>query len=368
MSNPRFQKLGADQVERAYRRSFGDTPEGTIYWDPLRKIDLTPTFQAMNEPAVKLFDERMQAGDSFRAATEHVQKTLALADWTLPTSVLPELYHNVYTQTPVYAITPRIAWKDKDVKLDRLIALGAAKWKSEGAAPDEGEDTFEPGSWTQKFAMTKGKTTGPMQVFGSRVRNVVQTDQELKTIQMARLLETTIVNGDPSLNAGDGSVGDALAFQGLRKTVPAGHKIDPAGDDTVISRANIRAAKRKIWAKGGVANVAITDATTFDSFKATLEADYGVTVTNPNPNLQAFGFESYVFDGLTFVKTDAMPDVDGGRECLVADSRAFGLFTGLDVTMEPLAKTADADEYMMKYYGTLAFPADKWLASVVDLA
>lgn len=368
----KFRKMADGQVEAAYNRYFRDLPPGSIFYDPLRGVNHLNAIEKAHEPALKAFDEAMRDGASFTAATEHVRKTLQLSDWTLPIEPLREIYAQIMTSTPVYGTTLRVAHNKKTVDLDRIDALGSAKFKAEGGTPDEGEETYTPYQVTQKYAMTKGKTTGPMQVFGGAVRNVVQWDQGLKMTQVARLLENAILNGNPALAAGDGGVGDALAFKGLRQTVTdtadATIDIDPAGADTVLARADIRKARKGIWKYGGVADLGITDGTTFDSFKATLESNYGVNVVNPNPNLQAFGFENYTFDGMTVIKSDLMPDTDGAREFLVVDSRAYGFYTGLGMVMEPLAKTGDSDEYMVKTYGTLAVHQPKYIGRVKDLA
>lgn len=372
----KFQKMKhpEGQVAAAYDRYFRDLPKGSIYHDPLRGTSHLGAIGQAHMPAYEAFDEAMREGTSFGGAIEHVRKTLQLSDWTLPVTPLKEVYSQVFTQTPVYGLLPRVSHRLKTVDLDRLTAMGTAKWKAEGGTPDEGEDTYAPYSTTQKYAMTKGKTTGPMQVLGGAIRNVAQWDQGLKFTQVALLIENTIINGNPAANAGDGGVGDALAFKGIRQqitdTADATLDINPgaADDNTVLARADIRKVRKGLWKYGGVGDLGITDGTTFDSFKATLEANYGVNVVNPNPQLQAFGFENYTFDGMTVVKSNVMPDTDGAREFLVVDSRALAMYHSLDMTMEPLAKSGDSDEYMVKSYGVLGIHQDKHLGRVKDLA
>lgn len=363
---------GQDIITRAYRRCFTDMPAGTLYWDPLRDVNEYPRLRKTHEPALRAFDDAQKEGASFGAAVEHVRKTLQLSDWTLPIAPLRDIFAQVFTSTPVYDVTRRVSHPLLDLHLDRLNTLGSAKWKAEGGTPDMGEETYAPYTVKQKFAMTKGKTTGPMQVFGGQLRNVQGFDQALKMTQVARLLENTIINGNPAAADGTGGPGDALAFKGLRQEITdladATLDIDPAGVDTQLTRADIRKAKKGIWKYGGLADLAITDPTTYDDFKATLEANYGVNVVNPNTKLQAFGLESYTFDGLTFVKSDVMPDVNGARECLVVDSRAYALHVGQDMMMEPLAKTGDADEFMVKHYSVLGNFQPRHLARVKDLA
>ena len=367
-------QLPEGQVAAAFDRYFRDMPSGSVYFDPLRGVNHLDAIAKAHEPALKEFDQAMRQGASFQGAVEHVRKTLQLSDWTLPVAPLTQVYAQVFLQSPVYGLIPRVAHRLKTVDIDRLTAIGSAKFKAEGGTPDEGEDTYAPASFTQKYAMTKGKTTGPMQVFGGAVRNVTQWDQGLKMTQLALLMENTIINGNPAANDGTGGPGDALAFKGIRQqiadTADATLDINPGGadDNTVLARADIRKARKGLWKYGAVGDLGITDATTFDSFKATLETNYGVNVVNPNPQLQSFGFENYTFDGMTVVKSNAMPDTDGAREFVIVDSRALAMYNGLDMAMEPLAKTGDSDEYMVKQYGVLGIHQDKHLARIKDLA
>ena len=64
----------------------------------------------------------------------------------------------------------------------------------------------------------------------------------------------------------------------------------------------------------------------------------------------AWGMVSYTIDGLPVVWSHAIPDVDNQHAVAVLDMEMLSMRVLQDITFEKLAKTTDADKYMLKVY------------------
>ncbi|WP_457556327.1 SU10 major capsid protein [Candidatus Pyrohabitans sp.] len=353
-----FGNGGTVNPSRAYRQAFGDLPDGIVYYDPMRGIDLRPKIAEYFSPLYKKFNESQLRGDT-------LAKSLSLTDWTLPVYPLKEVANQAAKETPVVELMPRITTRTKTVDYDRLDALGSAKFFGEGGTPAVADDTYTPVSTSVKFMSIAKSVTGPMLVAGPEVRNPSQTSIENATLAMKYLEENAILNGDSTATAspwGDGT--NAYAYDGLRNLVPAANDIDAAGASitTNLIRQAIRTSRTAV---GQRPDLIITDFTTLDAIKELLQTH--IRYVDPGEKVSA-GIQAVDFDGIPIVASSYMPDTASARELLVVNTKFCGVHVLQDTTMEALGKTKDADEFFLKQYSVFICRAPKSIARVKNLA
>jgi len=331
---------------KGYKLSFGDLPEGTIYFDPWHKIDLRSELKARLEEMPKAELEKLLVGDI-----------------TWPVFVEPDFIDISAKRTPVLELIPRRTVRGKSVDYNRITAKAAAAWGGETDAPTYSADTYQSVSKSIKYLRIRGKVSGPAIAVASRSGfiNAYQHEVIIKTQALMEKLEETIMTGDTTQ--------DANAFNGLITEAKAsGQTSNKAGASLALSDIdNLLADLEK---QGASPDVAICGPRAFAQVKALLQANQRfVNVTEIQGGIVALEYAGIPFVSSRFVPDNAYDATNNpdGRMILFVDMDYVWLGVLQDVTVEELGKTSDAVEFLVKWYGTLVDQAPEYLGLIYGL-
>ena len=281
----------------------------------------------------------------------------------MPSFFDPALVDRTVRQTPLIRLLHRKAVRGRSYVYNALTAravptngTAGSGFKGDDAALSDDVDTWTAVSTTMKYAYVVGRITGPALASGRGYLNLLAEDIRIKTSSMNQILENEIVNGNTSTNA--------LGFTGLRASITTN---TTANGGAAITLAQIRTDLATMFNANGNADIAVTDASTFNTIKGLL-MDFQRNVEQPS-GMMDFGIpDAFMFDGVLFIKDRFMPTTASSREIMYLDLRYVFLAVLQDVTFEELAKTNDSQKYMLKWYGSLIVTAEALMVDRTGLA
>lgn len=364
--------------QKAYRDAFGDGLEDeTIISDPLGVItgkegyDIRPDIYGNLQPQYKALDDIMEDGASFRDAMAHlgtVQKGLNTTDYQLPVYPLEDLTNLTDRNTPFWDMLPKLTSRTKTVTQDSVTDLAQPQIGGERSVPADGDDTYQPQQLSMTYYRVRGSVSGPMQLSSRPVRNAQAVEQRNKSKAMGQFSANLSLNGSPTGGTTDGSINDERGYKGARTlAVDNTRTFNPAnGAGGLITKGDVRQNIRRAGAQGGSpASIAhYTDFKTLTDLKDNLDDVNQVEIRGGPEGTISFGARGVMVDGTPVFHDDFMPTTphDGstnptGREMLTVDMRFHSVRDLANLTMEPLAKTQDADEFFMKRYSVYMMAA-----------
>jgi len=281
----------------------------------------------------------------------------------MPSFFDPNLVDRTVRQTPLLRLLPRKAVRGRSYVYNALTAkavptngTAGSGFKGDDAALADDVDTWTAVSTTMKYAYVVGRVTGPALASGMGYLNLLAEDIRVKTAAMNEILENEIVNGATATNA--------LGFQGLRASITTN---TTANAGAAITLAQIRTDLATMFNANGNADIAVTDAATFNTVKGLL-MDFQRNVEQPSGQMD-FGIpDAFMFDGVLFIKDRFMPTTAASREIMFLDLRYVFLAVLQDITFEELAKNNDSQKYMLKWYGSLIVTAEALMVERTGLA
>lgn len=358
-------------VQKAYSDAFGEgVPDETVISDPLGVItgeegyDLRPQIQENIKPQYEVIDDLMTDGASFRDAMAHlgtVQKGLNTTDYQLPVYPLENLTTLTRRNTPFWDMIPKVSSRTKTVTQDSVTDLAQPSIGGERSVPADANDTITPQQLSMTYYRVHGSVSGPMQLASQPLRNAQAVEQRNKSDAMAHFSANLSLNGSPTSGTTDGSINDERGYKGARTVaVDNSSTASPVnGDNTTITVNDVRQNTRRAVENGGsLPSIAhFTDLKTITDLKNAIDSTEQVKIRNGPDGEISVGARSVMVDGTPVMHSDFMPNQDynstsnpTGRELLTVDMRFHSVHDLASLTMEPLAKTQDADEFFMKRY------------------
>lgn len=358
-------------VQKSYRDSFGEgVPDETIITDPMGILtgeegyDLRPQIHENLTPQYETIDDLMEDGASFRDAMAHlgtVQKGLNTTDYQLPVYPLENLTNLTRRNTPFWDMLPKIASQTKTVTQDSITDLASPSIGGERDVPADVDDTIAPKQLSMTYYRIHGSVSGPMELASQPLRNAMAVEQRNKSDGMGHFSANLVLNGDPTAGNTSGGITDERGYKGARTVaVDNGSTAAPSGGDgSTITVNDVRQNTRRAVEDGGsVPAIAhFTDLKTITDLKDQIDETEQVKIRGgPNGEISV-GARSVVVDETPVMHSDFMPNTDynstsnpTGREFLTVDMRFHSVHDLASLTMEPLAKTQDSDEFFMKRY------------------
>lgn len=314
----------AEEIDEmsVYKASFGDTPNKTRYYDPLNNVDLIPDIaKAVNVGA--------SSGGAGYAFTPLV--------WDRKVVDITRKY------TPLLALIAKVTNMGKTAEYYRITARGAATWQTEQGALTEADDTATAHSAAMKYLRITGRVTGVAQIAGAHFLDALQQQVVNKTQSMNEALEDAIVNGNSSTNT--------LQPDGLIVNLTS-NTVDLTG--SAIKLADVTSLVNDCFEAKGRPNLIVSDPYTITALINEM-MQYAKYV-NPYMSI-AWGLEAAAINTtvgrIPMVASQFMPSTTGARRLLVLSTDYVERRVLQDVTFERLAKTEDAEKFMLKTYNTL---------------
>lgn len=341
MMNAQFGiKESALTVDKAFNRSFGDAitlSEDSFggvskeYFNPWTGVNYADNVVKSFEASLQKSSIDTQTGGAGTAGTA-----------LIPVWVDNNIVDRTARQTPLRTMIPRRAIKGLTYDYVPLTAKGGAVFAFENAAIADQVDTFDRVSVPIKFAYAKGRISGPAIAAMRGFIDPSQLDLGIKTTSMFELAENAIINGDASTNPEE--------YNGLIKSITT-NTTNLSGASPNL--AQIRAEIATSFNNNGQIDLAVTDASTLNYIKGLL-LDIQRNVEVPNAGAMGFGIpDSFMFDGVLFIKDRYMPTTSSSRRILFLDMRYVFMAVLQDMTYEEKASENDSWVYMLKEYSSL---------------
>ena len=256
--------------------------------------------------------------------------------YLIPEVVSEGLRRFVVTASPIYAVIPKVMWPTNAYIYREVNQLPSAAFAADGATlPNATRGTYAKKTVTMKYIYTRGEVTGPMKAAAGTVIDALQMEIELHADVLVRTIEQKILTGDSAVDPND--------FDGFIKQVQTNvhdaanaqltlSLLDTALDKPLEYPTHIilsRAMGRRLWSLLQ-AHQRFIDRTQIEG-----------------------GFRVPTYNDLPILRVDNQ--ISGLNDVIVMpDMRWAKLVINQDITFEPLAKTKDSDDFMLKMYCTLA--------------
>lgn len=312
-----------------FDKSFGlmGVQEDQIYSDPLRGLDLKK----------EMSKNLIAKAPSMNTTSGGTYTGYGL----MPPFLDPAVVDRTVRQTPLVKLLPRRAVRGRSYVYNIMSAKGGAAFLSDDAVLSEQIDTRSTATVNMKYLYAVGRITGPAMASAEGFMNLMAEDIRVKTASMNEALEDEIINGNTSTNA--------FGFNGLIQLITTN---TTDNSDTNVTLAQIREDYNTSFEANGTIDLSITDGYTHNYIKGLL-MDFQRSIDKPGPDMQ-FGIpDSFMFDGVLFLRDRYMPTSAAARRIIHLDTRYVFLAVLRDYTFARLAETNDSGKYYIKWYGTL---------------
>jgi len=253
----------------------------------------------------------------------------------IPEVVSEGLRKFVVTLSPVYAVLPKKMWPSNAYMYREVNALASATFAADGAAlPSASTGTYDEKVINVKYVYSRGEVTGPLIKAAQSFIDVLQAEIELHANAIVRQVEQRILTGDSTMNSAefDGFVKQITLSKDAANAQLSLALLDEMLDLPISYPTHLimtRPMGRRLWAIMQAQQRFIS------------EVDI------------AGGFRVSTYNGLPVIRVDNA--ITGLTNIVLApDMRWSSLIINQDITYEPLAKSKDSVDFMLKMYCALA--------------
>ena len=297
----------------------------------------------------------------------------------IPVYVDPNIIDRTRKETPLVELIPKAANQGTTADFNVITAKGAADFKAEDAALVEQDDTYDRVSVPIKYAYSVGRVTGPsiaatpsynLQMYNpsgsglggtpfasGAAPNAKQLEVLVKTRALMEEVEQVIVNGDAGTTPTE--------FSGIVTTQSTTNKVDL--NTTAIDLDDIRTAIQYAYDDGGRPNIAVADSATYTDIQALIEDRMR---TAPTTNIWGIDYITLqtMVGNIPIIPSRFLSTASGSKSIYFLDLSVWEQRVLMDTTYEELAKTSDAEKFMLKTYRSLICRAPTFNSFVGEIA
>ena len=328
-------------------------PEKTVYhgWDgTLFKNDLNKHVHLSErlETAIKEVIKKVKANPNIITKADF---TTTVGQYFIPLHLDPDIVRRTQEETPFLALLRRKTMIGLTTNIQTVDALPASAYLQEGAALTAAVGTYNRITYTAKYLYSVGQVTG-QSIAATRTYNPAMSQDMIDhAMSFRQKEEASVLLGEDTDTSSSFYQYSQYGFDGEHKLLAGydsgSNQLDLA-DARKITLADLRAGIKEVKKDFGRPSLIVTDLETYEDIKNTITQYTGFV--NQSINI-AWGLQSYSIDGVPVIWTHTLPTADATRSALVCDMRMLEMHMLLDITQEPLAKTIDAEKYMIKDYG-----------------
>jgi hypothetical protein len=274
-------------------------------------------------------------------------------NYLLPEVVDPGIRDYIAKENVLLNAITRIPWGTQTYWIRRRVGVGTASWEPDGGAlPAATNSTYSREFKTVKYLYTRGEVTGPMIAASGNVVNALQEEIRVSARVIAEKLATDIVTGDGS---------PAEEIVGMIAQIYAGAPGDYGGTlDYSGSQLVTAYLDEAIEGTRDECNLIITSRKMRRKINSILSS------------LQRFNNEVNIPGGFRVQSWDGIPIItdlhwENYSQILFVNTRDCRLLVNQDFTYEPLAKTKDSVDYMIKGYFGFALEGRPVLLKVASV-
>ena len=349
--------MGHINADSAYRSSFGNTANKTVYAGHVE-----PGFQGSINWKQNL------RGTVGKTVTGNVDKAYTSTIGTTPTNagqVLVPVWVDeamvdlTRIDTPLVNIIPRVTNRGLTADWNQITTIASGAFLAEDAALPDQDDDFARQFTPIKFGYAIGRVTGQLQSGAAGFIDAMGLAVRNKTLALKRLEENTIINGDVG--------SDPLEYDGLIVTLTAGGSGNQDLSGAGVSLDNIMTALTNAYNNGGLPNLIVTDAVTLQAIRALMLDQFRyVNTVEIAWGLRIVAFETH-FGTIPVMPDRFMPSGSGVKALMALDLSVIEMRVLQDVTMELLAKTNDSQKFFLKVYEALVVKAPQFNSLIFNI-
>ena len=274
-----------------------------------------------------------------------------VGQYFIPLYLDPDVVRLTQEETPFLALLRRRTMIGLTANIQTVTALPASAYEAEAAVLTEEVGTYDRLPYTAKYLYSIGKVTGQAQAATRTYNPAMSQDMIDHALSFRIKEEQSVLVGESTDTTSSFYTYNQYGFDGEHKILAGydtGSNQNDINDASIINLTDVRAGIKEVKKDFGRPSLVVTDLETYEVLKNAITQYTGFV--NQSINI-AWGLQTYSIDGVPVIWTHTLPTTDSDRSALICDMRMLEMHMLLDVTQEPLAKTDDADKYMIKDYG-----------------
>ncbi len=350
-------------TEKAYKSSFMDMPDKTIYWDPCAfrtndGVDLKSDFYEEWEEkgVIERFDELQEKGYPLDKTMDTIHKELDVSTWDLPAWFMPDIHIVNPEVTPAADLIARETTDKEQVKVTRQDGNASASWSLDDESDGESTYSYSDGSYSTNTYDVVGyglatRMSDKLILANDPIRNTQGVAETAQINAMRQAEEAQILKG---------TANDSDGFSGFKDKGNEYEKIDVTTSSNLTLK-KVRELIDKVEYEGGDrSNIAVfTDFETHRILRSDIDDE--VRYSDPGEKLDA-GFETFTIDNCPVLKTHGLglssdATSSGDAYIFAVDMGSVSMRMLQDTTIKPLAKVGPQEQVAADAYGTLAMEA-----------
>jgi hypothetical protein len=276
-----------------------------------------------------------------------IRKALDIASagaYLIPEIVDGAIRDYVSLEPVLYNLFPKVAWATNSYFIRKRTANPTAAWSTDGGnLPAATKSSFDKVSKGMKYLYSRGEVTGPMQEAAGSLFNALAMEVEAHGKAMVSKLSTDLAT----------ATGSSDDLEGLLYQADTGNQLNAASNSggggllAAGTYLSLNVLDRAIDNSRGEVDVIITSRKVRRKLASLLQAQQ---VFNDKTEVPG-GFRVLSYDGIPIV-TDLHWET--GTDMILARRADCKILVHRDFTYEPLAKTKDSDDFMIRWYGGFA--------------
>lgn len=272
-----------------------------------------------------------------------------LGAYLIPTYLDPDLIDVTRMNTPFIALLKRETMYGLTVNQQIIDALNTPVFLGEGGTLTTQDESFDRITYTVAYAYSIGTVSGQMRAAGKEYIDAMQASIRIHGEALRRIEEKTALLSQLAATPLDPCYQDANAYDGIFKIIrdynTASNENDLAGAASITLNDIRDQIQVAVESKGKPSLIVCDVATYFDLKKQIADWERHVNQTEI-----AWGMTSYTIDGIPVIWTHTIPTTANEKAAVILDMDVLCMKVLQDITFEELAKTIDADKYMLKVY------------------
>lgn len=368
---------GSFNHQSAYEQSFGMVRDRQTYHDPYGlksiKCDLIPELR--RRLAIGLKTTTSQAGGAGTAGYGMI-----------PVYVDGILIDETRKWTPFYSLVARVTNRGMYADYNNVTAKSSMAFTAaENAALVVKDSTKDRNSTQIKFVYATGGVTGQSQAgqpsymlqgfepgasatgeFSNMAApNSKQTEVVLASRAMVEMLENLMINGNSTTSGISGNP-NGTEFDGLVSLMGATNTVDKNTSDLQLKDVDV--AVQYAYDDGGRVNLSVCSTSAWTDLRQLILAKFGYMASLDSV---FWGYKTIVLKTITgdvpVIPSQFMSNTSGSKALYFLDMGVVELRILQDITYFDLAKTRDADEFALKWYGAMIIRNTAFCSSITEI-
>lgn len=369
---------GGFNAARAYQDSFGNLPHETLYDNSFGL-----NYGAKSYSLVPELNERLEIGMKTTMSTYGGAGTAGYA--MIPVYVDPVVIDSTRKWTPFYALVPKVTNMGMTADYNNVTAKNMAFSAAENASLAVKDSTTDRYSTAIKFVYATGGVTGQSQAaqpsymlqgfepgsgYQSQFANVgapssKQFQVTLATRALVQMLENMLINGNSTTSGISGNP-NGTEFDGVVSLMGATNTVDKNTSDLQLK--DLDTAMQYAYDDGGLPNLAVCSTAVWTDLRQLILAKFGYMQSLDEV---FWGYKTIVLKTIAgdvpVVPSQYLSNTSGSKAIYFLDMSVVEMRVLQDITYFDLARTRDAEEFALKWYGALIIRNTSFCASVTEI-